>query len=504
MSGSRTSKALVNLRFSLLDRLLTVLLSFGVRTAFVQVFCAEYLGLNALFADVLNLLSMADLGLGAVMSVYLYRPLAEDDSLRLAALAGFYQRLYRAVAAAVTALGLCLVPLLPRLVSLERPVPHLIGYYLLSLAGLAASCLWNSRAAVLSADQRQYAVTAAAMAANTARGLAQLAAILYFKSYAGYLAAAAAGTALQGLLTARAAARRYPFLNQRAELSREDKGAILRAASSAAVYKACGLLLNATDSILISLLAGTAAVGLYANYTLLQTQLSKLFSLLFTSLTAGVGSLVVTQGPRRRYEVFRCQQAVSFAGCAVLVPCYVILAGEFIRLWLGEGYLMSDGMSAAVGLSLYQGCVLQPLWSYREATGLYTRTKWGMAACAGVNLVLSLVLGLRLGAVGVVLASSAARQLTYMWYEPRVLFREYFACGAGGWFCQLGQNALLTAGLTVGLGWVSRRIPALSWGAWLAKGTVLGVICLTAAIAVYGRTEEAALLRQRLGRRTRK
>ena len=83
-------------------------------------------------------------------------------------------------------------------------------------------------------------------------------------------------------------------------------------------------------------------------------------------------------------------------------------------------------MSCAIGLNMYLSCVMQPLWSYREATGLYRKTKWIMVICAIINIVLSIVLGKIIGVIGIILASEIARIVTYVWYEPKILFREFF------------------------------------------------------------------------------
>lgn len=47
----------------------------------------------------------------------------------------------------------------------------------------------------------------------------------------------------------------------------------------------------------------------------------------------------------------------------------------------------------AISVNLWLSCVLQTLWSYRGATGLYLETKWIMALAALVNLILSVLLG---------------------------------------------------------------------------------------------------------------
>lgn len=57
----------------------------------------------------------------------------------------------------------------------------------------------------------------------------------------------------------------------------------------------------------------------------------------------------------------------------------------------------------AVTVNTYFSCALQPLWIYRDATGLYMKTKYMMLAGAIVNIVLSVILGRFMGIAGIIL-----------------------------------------------------------------------------------------------------
>jgi O-antigen/teichoic acid export membrane protein len=64
----------------LLTQLITLALSFVSRTVFIKTLGAEYLGLNGLFLNVLNALSLAEMGIGTAIAYALYKPIAENDT----------------------------------------------------------------------------------------------------------------------------------------------------------------------------------------------------------------------------------------------------------------------------------------------------------------------------------------------------------------------------------------------------------------------------------------
>lgn len=488
-TNSRTYKAVRNAAWAIGAQGVNLALSFISRTVFIYYFGVEYLGLNGLFADVLGMLALADLGLNSAMVYTLYEPLARHDERRLAALVHFYRRIYLGIAACVFLLGLAMLPLLPQLVNTEADIPGLAGYFVLALASVSASYLFVYRTVLLTADQQGYLLTRINMATTTVKTLAQLLTMYIAASYALFLLLELVANIVNNILGARLATRAFPCIAERAELSRAEQRGIIRTIFAGFVYKVSSVLLNATDNLLISVLVSTAAVGYYSNYLLIQSKLTLLYSLVFTSLTASIGSLIVSADARRRYEVFAAEQTASSMLALVVIPCYLLLVSDFIRLWLGEPFTLDVPVLAAIGLNLYLACVLQPLWSYREATGLYRQTKYVMLGCAVLNLILSLAGGLAFGLVGILAASGLARLATYVWYEPVLLFRQFFARSPVGYFRDLAANALAVAVITVALAELCTRLPISSWQGWGLKALLLVAVCTAGSILVYHRKE---------------
>ena len=83
---SRTINASKNASSAFLNKFVILLLAFVSRRFFIKYIGVHYLGINGLFANILTLLSMADLGLGTAMNVSLYKPIAEGDTRKISAL----------------------------------------------------------------------------------------------------------------------------------------------------------------------------------------------------------------------------------------------------------------------------------------------------------------------------------------------------------------------------------------------------------------------------------
>lgn len=488
MAG-RTKKAVKNIAYNMINQVLGLVLTFISRTVFIWGFGIEYLGINGLFADVLGLLSMADLGFNTAMVYSFYKPLADDNSKKIAALISFYKQVYSIIAIAVIFIGVCLIPALPYLINVEKKIPNLNIIYLLSLINVVISYLWIYRTSILSADQKGYIITRIGMISNVVRTVLQILSIVLFRNYILYLVIGSIVAVINNIISSQISVKQYPYILSGECLPKAERRNIFDTIKSVFIYKISSVLLNATDNILISIIISTTAVGYYSNYLMLQNKITQFYALFFTSLTASIGNLIVTEKANKRFEVFECEQSISYIICGVVIPCYVGLINDFIRIWLGEFYILSDLVVIAIGINMYLSCVLQPLWSYREATGLYRKTKWVMLICATLNLLLSIALGETMGLSGILFASGLSRLLTYVWIEPWILYRDYFESKPYKYYVQLFGNAALIIALTLLLNLtVGKLIYVVSVLTWIYKALLWGGISLIITLLLYCKT----------------
>lgn len=77
---SRSKNTIRNAAIALAMQIVSVVLSFIGRTVFALLLEKEYLGLGGLFSNIISVLSLSELGIGSVIIVNLYKPLAEKES----------------------------------------------------------------------------------------------------------------------------------------------------------------------------------------------------------------------------------------------------------------------------------------------------------------------------------------------------------------------------------------------------------------------------------------
>lgn len=110
MGASRKKKSFINILSGIGYQLFVVIISFISRTIFIHTLGNGYLGLSSLFTNILSVLSLAELGIGTAMTYSLYKPLAENDTKRIASLLKYFRKLYIVIAMTILTLGFTIIP----------------------------------------------------------------------------------------------------------------------------------------------------------------------------------------------------------------------------------------------------------------------------------------------------------------------------------------------------------------------------------------------------------
>ncbi|NLE64288.1 MAG: oligosaccharide flippase family protein, partial [Bacteroidales bacterium] len=424
--SSRSVNASKNAISAILNKFCILCLTFISRKFFIDIIGVEYLGIHGLFANILTLLSMADLGLGSAMNVSLYKPIANNDSKKTAALLNYYKKVYYYIALVIAIIGLSLTPFLHHIITLETPIPYIHLYYIVFLSNTVISYLFVYKSSIIKADQKNYLVNRVDVVMNIVRVVLKIISILTLGSFLVYILLDVVGTLFHNLVVSHIANKQYPFINAKEPLSVEDRKAVFSNISSIFIYKIATSFLNGTENIIISMFVGTVYVGFYSNYYTITHNIIIFVALLFNALTPSIGNLIATSGAKKNYAVFKTMQMLSFWMSGFFSIGLLLLTQDFIQLWIGQKYQLDNITLLAIVLNTFFSICMRPIWAFREGTGMYRQIKYIMLFTAVLNLVLSILGAKNFGLSGIIFASVISKFSTYFWYEPNILFKSFF------------------------------------------------------------------------------
>lgn len=499
--ASRTGRSALNAGVGIGTQVLLIVLSFLTRTVFVAHLGTDLLGVQTLLLSVLAMLAVADLGLNAALMFALYKPLHDGDRARTAAIVGYGATLYRWVATAVALAGLTLVPFLDHLVELDHDVPLLRTYFLILLADSVATYLMAHRVVLITADQRTYLVKVYNLGFSVLRSVAQVVVLVAFGSFLWFLVLQVAFTLLNNAFVFWQAGRLYPYLAGRERLEEDERREVRRSVKSMLVYRVGGIVLHNTDPLLISVLIGTAALGLFANYLLLVGSVVMLVEVAFSALSPSVGQLVASGDTAHSRRVLDELALLSTAIYGFVALGLIATLDEFVAAWLGSDRMLGPAVVAALALNVYVVGTMTPVWAFRGATGMFHETQYVFLVTAVLNVVLSVALAGVLGIPGILLATAVSRLVTGSWFEPWVLLSRHLEGSFRTYGARQVRALALWGPFCLGVLLAQQRLDL-----WPARVVSLALLLLAPVVGwlAYRRTEAYGALRSRvqhLGRR---
>ena len=247
------------------------------------------------------------------------------------------------------------------------------------------------------------------------------------------------------------------------------------------MHKVGGVVVDGTDNILLSKLVNVIVVGLYSNYYLIVNTLSTFMTLVFNSLTASVGNLGALESKERIYNNFNTMEFISsWLYCFAFVALFNLF-NPFITLWLGEEYLFSMPMVFIISFNFYLRGMRNTVLTYRSALGLFEKDKYKAVIEAVVNLIASIILGIKYGAIGIFIGTAISTLSVCLTFEPYIVFKYGFDQKVRKYYARYFVNMALTFVLA-GLVYLITR--AVTFGPFLQL-LFNGVLCLIIPNVVY-------------------
>lgn len=412
-----------NIKISIINYAVVNALKFLVRMVFVRTLSIEYLGINGLFSNILAMLSLAELGIGPAIIYSLYKPLALNDIVRVKGIMRLFKQAYILIGCLILALGLGLYPFLDYFIK-DNSIDSLHYFYLVFLLNTAVSYFWSYQRNLLIADQKQFLVNSYQIYVQIFVAVVQMAELMIFKSFWGFIILMLLGTILENYLIARRSYQEYPYLDSNNEnIDTNTKKQIIKNTSAMLIHKIAAMLVFSSSNIIVSKFIGLAAVGIYSNYYMVINVVKALSAKIFEAITASVGNIMVLETEEKKIKSFQLIQFANALQASIITVGLYTLFDSFVILWLGEKYLLDRFTVICLVALFYLSYMRNAVLMFRDACGLFWYDRLKAVAEAILNPVISVILVIKYGMCGVVLGGIITTLGLCFWIEPYILFK---------------------------------------------------------------------------------
>lgn len=488
MAVSRTEHAKRNLIFGMVNRAVAMLMPFLSRTALIYVLGMEYVGLNSLVASILQVLNLADLGIGTAIVYALYEPAANNDKPAIRALMNFYRKVYRGIGFVIAILGLMLLPFLPYLIKDEPPADvSLTALYLVYLANTVVSYwLFAYKQALPTAMQRVDVVSNVNTATNIILNLAQVAVLLLWRSYYAYLILIPTCTIINNLLMSWHVDHTYPDLKPEGTISAELRASIRKRVAGLTIQRVCATTRNSLDRVFLSAFIGLTITAIYDNYLLILTAVMSILGVVSTAILPTVGNSIVTDTTEKNYDDMRLMNFVYMMISGWCAACMLCLYQPFMTLWAGAQNTFDMGVVILLVLYFYALKLGDIISLYASGSGLWWEMRWRSIAESVANVALNYIFLQIWGVAGIVAATLVSLLIFNFGLATSIIFKYYFKNDKmGEYFADQFRYFLVTAVVCVAAYFACTKVPdgGLVW--LVAKGLVCTLVSVVLYLVIY-------------------
>lgn len=486
MTNSRVQKTFLNMKVNMVTYLGSILIAFFTRKVLLDSLGPEFMGLTTTVNSLLGFLNLAELGVGASIAYFLYKPFFADDRAQICEVISIMGFLYRRIGLIILSAGILLSLFLPWVfdgAGLSLPIIYYCFY-----AQLVASLIGyfvNYRAStIFAADQRQYLVNGYFQVTQFVTVILQAVVAYHTRSYAAYVTISLLFAVTNSGLLNWKFRRVYPWVETSIHRGREAlrrRPEIMQYVRRVFIHQVGNFINRSAMPLVIYGYTSLSVVTLYANYSMLSTKISDFIYSALSGTEASIGNLVAEGNTTHTYNCYGELFSIKFFIIAFCTLVLLHLSSPFVCVWLGAEYVLPKLLvwliCAELGLNLLRSTTDQFLNAYGLKADVW------VPICRVASLGIMVLTGSQWGLAGILAVPMLFLLLVLHVWKPLYLYRSGFHLPLKHYLSLVLSNALpfliaypLVRGLMIWLGYWSEQIT--TWGSLLVEAALFSFLLL--------------------------
>lgn len=425
--SERVHRSMMNIKVGMFFYVLSLLLAFFSRKVFLDCLGAEFIGLTGMLMNIMSFLSVAELGIGTSIVYFLYKPLQEDDHEKINEIMSMLAFLYRCIGSIIGIGGLTISIFFPWWFShLATGLPLVYFAFYSFLATAMMGYIFNYRQLLVSANQRQYVVSAYFQSIAITQSIVQIILAYYYRNLYLWIVVGLIFTIIGCIVFNYRIHKEYPWLHisfKKGRTNLRKYPEVLRKTRQIFVQRIKDFILYRSDEILVGTFVSVVQVAFYGNYTIITNKLNFLVNILSDGMNAGVGNLVAEGNDQNTMKVFWELMAIRFLIVGFVVFGLLLFLQPFVTCWFGSQYRLSDFIVYLLVFNIFIFLSRGVVENYISAYGLFSDV-WAAWTELALNLTITLCLAPFYGIIGILLGKIISVFFIALLWKPYFLFSK--------------------------------------------------------------------------------
>lgn len=444
MKIERTKNTIDGFIWGAIGKVVNTVLPFVLRTVIIYKLGVQYLGLNSLFASILQVLSLSELGFAYACVYAMYKPIAEDDYRTVGSILQYLKKIYLVIGIVLVSIGLLMLPFLKHIV--YGDVPDGIDIYILYIIYLANTAIsyffFAYKSSLLSALQCNAVISKVGLLTNTLLRVTQCVVLFVVPNYYLFVILIPCSTLLNNVIKARIVDSRYSQYLTQDKISEDVRCDIKKRIVPLVGIKISTVLINAADTLVISAFLGLTETALYNNYFFIMSSVQSIVYEIHGSMLGGVGNSLVVEDRLNVAKKFKMLHFINMWLVIVCTACFCCLYQPFMQLWVGNELMLPFGMVLLFCSYFFVTTVQRIVIVYKDAAGIWKEDMLRCYASCITNIVLNIISVRYIGLYGVIGSSVLVGAMIDPWMA-RTVFKTIFKQSPKQFYFYLLKDTLI-------------------------------------------------------------
>ena len=471
---SRTQKAKLNMFFSLLNQAIVIICGLIVPKLMISTFGSGQYGAVTSIVTFLSYITLLEGGIGAVTRSALYKAFADKSQYEINAIITESKRMYRKIAM-IFIVYILFLAVFFRQISYDSVFSFWYTFFLvivIALSDFAEYFFGITYSLLLQSDQMNY-VTVNLRSIITVLNTVLIVILIRFRcDILTVKLVSSLVYVLQPITLSLYARKRYHLSEVKT-----DKQFLHNKWSALGQHIAWSLH-NNTDVSVLTIFKGMTYVAVYQVYNMIVNNMNNLLSAFMSGSEAVFGSMLRNNETDNLKRSFGYYETFSSLMSVCLLSVATVLIVPFVKLYTSgvtDADYINQPFATMLILAVLLQCMRTPYANIITAAGRFKETQNGAYGEAVINIIVSVILVIRLGLIGVAIGTVAAtlfRQVFYVDYLSKHILYRPFAL----WIKRMAVNGSIFVLVYVIGNYVISFMKLSSYLRWAAAGVLITLI----------------------------
>lgn len=403
----RSKKAILNIICNLLLQVTIVIYGFIVPKIIISNFGSNVNGLISSITQFLAYISLLEVGFGPVVKAALYKPIAKKDKKTIASILVKAEKFFRTIALifVIYIIGLCLV--YPLIINNNFGYMYTISLIIIiSISTFAEYFFGMAYRLYLQADQRAYIISIIQIAT-------------YILSIISLILLAMLGCSIQilklvsGLIFVLRPILQNIYVRRKYDINLKDldEKYELKQKWDGLAQHIAAVIHGNTDITVLTIFSTLSEVSVYSVYYIVIKGVNSIIQAFSNGIDALFGNMLANGEIKNLNRKFHLYEIIYFTLITIIFSCTMILIVPFISVYtkgITDANYIRQTFGYLIVISEYIWAIRLPYSSITLAAGHFKETRNGAWIEALSNMVVSVVLVIKYGIIGVAIGTIVA------------------------------------------------------------------------------------------------